>query len=124
MTIRNVAIIGLGLLGGSIGLAIRDRAPEIATRGFDKDREVRKAAAERNLAGTVCDTIEEAVAEAELVILCVPMGAMGAAANAMASAVPAKAIISDVGSSKKGVAETLAEALPAHVIIPATGCAG
>lgn len=124
MTIRHVAIIGLGLLGGSIGLAIRERAPDIATSGFDSDPDVRQAAAQRNLADDVCDSIDEAVAHADLVILCVPMGAMSAAARAMASAVPAGAIISDVGSSKKGVAETLADALPQHTVIPAHPVAG
>ncbi len=124
MTIRNVAIIGLGLLGGSIGLAIRERAPDIATTGFDANSDVREAAAKRNLVGTVCDTIQESVAAADLVILCVPMGAMGDAATAMAEAVPEDAIISDVGSSKKGVAETLAAALPYHTIIPAHPVAG
>ena len=41
MTIRSVAIIGLGLLGGSIGLAVRARAPHIATTGWDRDPAVR-----------------------------------------------------------------------------------
>ncbi|MEM9501480.1 MAG: prephenate/arogenate dehydrogenase family protein [Pseudomonadota bacterium] len=124
MSIQNVAIIGLGLLGGSIGLAIREHAPDITTTGFDREETVRAKAVERELVDVVCDTIDEAVAAADLVILCVPMGAMGDAARAMASAVPAKAIISDVGSSKQGVAEALAEALPDHTIIPAHPVAG
>ncbi|MEM7666035.1 MAG: prephenate/arogenate dehydrogenase family protein [Pseudomonadota bacterium] len=124
MTIRNVAIIGLGLLGGSIGLAIREHAPDLATTGFDRDETVRAKAAERGLVGTVSETIDEAVADADLVVLCVPMGAMGDAARAMAESVPAHAIISDVGSSKQGVADTLAEALPDHIIIPAHPVAG
>jgi len=124
MTISNVAIVGLGLLGGSIGLAIQERAPDIATTGFDSNADVRAAAVKRNLVDSVCDTVEAAVSKADLVILCVPMGAMGSAAKAMANAVPTSAIISDVGSSKKGVAESLAEALPSHTIIPAHPVAG
>ncbi|MEL7189277.1 MAG: prephenate/arogenate dehydrogenase family protein [Pseudomonadota bacterium] len=124
MTISNVAIIGLGLLGGSIGLAVQERAPDITTTGFDLDPGVRATAIERGLVGTVCDSIGEAVADADLVILCVPMGAMGEAARAMASALPLEAIVSDVGSSKTGLAKTLLSTLPGRHIIPAHPVAG
>ena len=124
MTISRVAIIGLGLLGGSIGLAIKARGLTIATTGWDRDPEVRARAAERGLVGTVCDTADAAVAGADLVILCVPVGAMGDAARAIAPGLAAGAIISDVGSSKAAVAETLAKALPGACIIPAHPVAG
>ncbi len=124
MNIDKVAIIGLGLLGGSIGLAVQERAPRITTTGYDQDPGVRAAAIERGLVGTVCDSIGEAVADADLVILCVPMGAMGDAARAMASALPLEAIVSDVGSSKTGLAKTLMSALPGRHIIPAHPVAG
>ena len=122
--IRRVAIIGLGLLGGSIGLAIRERAPEIATTGFDADPNVRAVARDRGLVTEVCDTPGDAVAEADLVILCVPVGAMGDAAAAFAGSLPQGAIVSDVGSSKRHVADALAQALPGHTIIPAHPVAG
>lgn len=124
MTIRSVAIIGLGLLGGSIGLAVKARAPEITTTGYDRSPEVRAEAATRCLVGTVHDTPEGAVRGADLVILCVPVGAMEEAARAIASGLKADAIISDVGSSKQAVAEALARALPGHIIIPAHPVAG
>lgn len=124
MTIQRVAIIGLGLLGGSIGLAIKARGLAIATTGFDRDPEVRAKATERGLVGQVCDNAAMAVAEADLVILCVPVGAMGAAASELAPALPAHAIVSDVGSSKAAVAEALAAALPGACIIPAHPVAG
>jgi cyclohexadieny/prephenate dehydrogenase len=124
MTIRSVAIIGLGLLGGSIGLAIKARGLAIATTGWDRDPAVRQRAAERGLVGTVCETAEHAVAAADLVILCVPVGAMGDAARAIAPGLKPNAIISDVGSSKAAVATALAEALPGACIIPAHPVAG
>ena len=80
MTIERVAIIGLGLLGGSIGLAIAEKAPDIRTTGYDRDADVRSAAAARNLVGQICDSPAQTVAEADLVILCVPVGAMEEAA--------------------------------------------
>jgi cyclohexadieny/prephenate dehydrogenase len=124
MTIRRVAIIGLGLLGGSIGLAVKARGLGITTTGHDRNPQVRATAAERGLVDQVCETAADAVAEADLVILCVPVGAMGAAASDLAPALPAHAIVSDVGSSKAAVAEALAAALPGACIIPAHPVAG
>jgi cyclohexadieny/prephenate dehydrogenase len=124
MTTTRVAIIGLGLLGGSIGLAVKARGLAIATTGWDRDPSVRARAAERGLVGTVCERAEDAVAAADLVILCVPVGAMGDAARAIAPGLKPDAIISDVGSSKAAVASALAEALPGACIIPAHPVAG
>ncbi|MDP5102361.1 MAG: prephenate/arogenate dehydrogenase family protein [Erythrobacter sp.] len=124
MTIKRVAIIGLGLLGGSIGLAITARGLDIATTGFDRDPAVRARAAERGLVDQVCDTAAEAVASADLVVLCVPVGAMGDAARDLAPGLTPDAIISDVGSSKEAVAAALAAALPGACIIPAHPVAG
>jgi cyclohexadieny/prephenate dehydrogenase len=124
MTITRVAIIGLGLLGGSIGLAIKARGLSIATTGWDRDASVRERAAARGLVDEVCDTAEGAVVDADLVILCVPVGAMGDAARAIAPGLAPHAIVSDVGSSKAAVAEALAEALPGATIIPAHPVAG
>ena len=124
MSFERIAIIGLGLLGGSIGLAVAEHLPTARTTGYDADPTVRKRAAERGLAGTICDSAADTVREAELVILCVPVGAMAAAAADIAGALPAAAVISDVGSSKASVAAALAHALPGHTIIPAHPVAG
>lgn len=124
MTIQKVAIIGLGLLGGSVGLAVQEYAGAITTKGYDRDPDVRTRATERGLAGTICDTAAQAVSDADLVILCVPVGAMEAAALELAPHLKDGAIISDVGSSKESVAKALAKALPGHTIIPAHPVAG
>ena len=124
MSFERVAIIGLGLLGGSIGLAVAEHLPSAVTTGYDADPAVRRRAAERGLAGTICETATEAVAGADLVVLCVPVGAMGEAAREMAPALSAGALVSDVGSTKQSIAATLAEALPGHQVIPAHPVAG
>ena len=124
MSFERVAIIGLGLLGGSVGLAVQDRLPGLITTGWDRDPATRARAAERGLVGTVCETGAEAVAQANLVVFCVPVGAIGEVAAELAGAIPAGAVISDVGSSKQSVATALAEALPCHTIIPAHPVAG
>jgi cyclohexadieny/prephenate dehydrogenase len=124
MSIGRVAIIGLGLLGGSVGLAVAEHLPGVMTTGYDADPAVRRRAAERGLIGTVCETPEDAVRDADLVLLCVPVGAMGDAARAFAAALPDHTIVSDVGSSKQSVGEALSEALPGHRVIPAHPVAG
>lgn len=124
MTIERVAIIGLGLIGGSVGLATQAMLPQVATTGWDASPSVRRRAAERNLVGKVCETAADAVRHADLVILCVPVGAMAAAAGIIAQTLPRGAIVSDVGSSKATVTQALAEALPHAVIIPAHPVAG
>ena len=124
MSFRKVAIIGLGLLGGSIGLAVARHLPGVVTAGYDADPAVRQRAAERGLASTICDSAAEAVNDADLVILCVPVGAMGAAAHDIAGALKPDCVVSDVGSSKQSVFAALTNALPGVAVIPAHPVAG
>ena len=124
MSVRRVAIIGLGLLGGSIGLAVQRHLPGVATAGYDDDPAVRRRAAERALAETIHDSAADAVRGADLVILCVPVGAMEAAAREIVDALEPDAIVSDVGSSKQTVAEALSKVLEGHCVIPAHPVAG
>lgn len=124
MSFARIAIIGLGLLGGSIGLAVRANLPGATTTGYDSDAATRVRAGERGLVDRVCDSAADAVADADLVILCVPPGAMGAAAAAIAGTLPADALVSDVGSCKQQVLRELSAALPGHAVIPAHPVAG
>ena len=124
MSFERVAIIGLGLLGGSIGLAVQHYLPAISTTGYDRDPATRRRAGERGLAHRICESAAEAVADADLVIFCVPPGAMGDAAREVAGTLPAGAVVSDVGSCKVAIARALGEALPGHLVIPAHPVAG
>lgn len=124
MSFDTVAIIGLGLQGGSIGLAVQEFLPTVRTTGYDLSAATRVRAAERGLVHSVCDTAAEAVAESDLVIFCVPPGVMGEAATEVREALPRSALVSDVGSCKQSVAAALREALPEHTVIPAHPVAG
>lgn len=124
MRIDRVAIVGLGLIGSSIARAIGERLPQVTVTGHDASAEVRELARELGLCDTIADDAVAAVAEADLVVLAVPVGRMADAAAAIAPGLKADAIISDVGSSKAGVAEALAKALPDHAVIPAHPVAG
>ncbi|MBP6379875.1 MAG: prephenate/arogenate dehydrogenase family protein [Sphingorhabdus sp.] len=119
-----VSIIGLGLIGSSVARAIKASMPEVRVIGYDADPDARERSRDLGFCDDVADTAGTAVIDAGLVILCVPVGAMGAVAETIAADLPADAIVSDVGSCKQSVAEALAAALPQATIIPAHPVAG
>ncbi|MEH3035130.1 MAG: prephenate/arogenate dehydrogenase family protein [Sphingomonas adhaesiva] len=119
-----VAIIGLGLLGSSIARAVRQAMPTVRMTGHDASAEVREVARRIELVDDVADTPGAAVIDADLVILCVPVGAMEAVATVIADDLPAEAIVSDVGSCKASVARALSAVLPPARVVPAHPVAG
>jgi cyclohexadieny/prephenate dehydrogenase len=124
VSFSSLAIIGLGLQGGSIGLAVQACLPAVHTTGYDADAATRTRARERGLVHEVFDSAQDAVRQCDLVIFCVPPGAMGDAAREAAPALPPGALVSDVGSCKQSIARALSEALPRHTVIPAHPVAG
>ncbi|MDP8914180.1 MAG: prephenate/arogenate dehydrogenase family protein [Pseudomonadota bacterium] len=122
--VQHVALIGLGLIGSSIARAVRKFLPDVRLSAFDLDEAVRQRALELGLADVVADQPGKAVAGADLVILCVPVGSMKAAAESVAEHLLPAALVSDVGSSKAAVAALLREALPHASIVPAHPVAG
>ncbi|NNM77133.1 prephenate/arogenate dehydrogenase family protein [Sphingomonas sp. ID1715] len=119
-----VSIIGLGLIGSSIARAVRQHMPTVRLTGHDADPQVRATADRLQLCDDIADSAGAAVTDAELVILCVPVGAMEGVAREIADDLPADAVVSDVGSSKAGVATALRAALPGRPIVPAHPVAG
>ncbi|APG61505.1 cyclohexadienyl dehydrogenase [Sphingorhabdus lutea] len=119
-----VTIIGLGLIGSSVARAVKANMPNIRITGYDADAMVRERARPMGFCDDITDNAATAVIDAELVILCVPVGAMAMVAGQIAHDLPAEAIISDVGSCKQSVLQALSSALPHHVIIPAHPVAG
>jgi prephenate dehydrogenase len=97
-----VAVIGVGLIGGSIGLAARERLGA-TVRGYDAGDGVLDRARERGAVDEACTTVAEAVAGAETVFVAVPVGAVvSTVAEALAAAGP-ECVVSDVGSTKRDV---------------------
>ena len=109
---ERVALIGLGLIAGSMSLAMRrgKLAGEIV--GYARSAETRASARDINLVDRVCDTAEDAVKDADLVVLCVPVGAMEAVSKAIAPHLKPGAIVSDVGSVKRSVFEAVVPHMP------------
>jgi len=119
-----VAIIGLGLIGSSLAHAVRAAMPTVRVVGHDASAQVRETARRLDLCDDVTDTAGAAVTDADLILICVPVGAIGAVAAEIAPDVPADAVVSDVGSSKAGVLAALRAALPDRAVIPAHPVAG
>ena len=122
---QRLALIGVGLIGSSIARAARLTGVAGSIVATARSEATRKRVAELKLADAVVDTNAEAVAGADLVILCIPVGACGETAREIAPHLAKGAIISDVGSVKGSVARDVAPHLPDHVhFIPAHPVAG
>jgi cyclohexadieny/prephenate dehydrogenase len=119
-----VSIIGLGLIGSSIARAIKATMPTVVVTGHDADAIVRARADALDFCDDIADSAGAAVTDADLVILCIPVGAIGAVAAEIATDLPPEAIVSDVGSSKAGVLAALSAHFPAARIVPAHPVAG
>ena len=120
-----VALIGLGLIASSMFWAIRRAGLAGEVTGYARSAETRDTAREIGLCDRVCDSAAEAVEGADLVVLCVPVGAMDAVAAEIAPALKPGATVSDVGSVKKAVIEAVAPHLPEGVhFVPAHPLAG
>jgi len=122
---ERVALIGLGLIAGSMAHAMRRDGLAGEITGYARSEETRKVAAEIGLVDRVCESAAEAVKGADLVVLCVPVGAMGAVAAEIAPHLDKGATVSDVGSVKRAVIEAVGPHIPDGVhFIPAHPLAG
>jgi cyclohexadieny/prephenate dehydrogenase len=122
---KRIALIGFGLIGGSIARAARDQglAGEIVTTA--RSAKTRARVSELGITDRVVGTNAQAVEDADLVILCIPVGACGAVAQEIATHLKPGAIVSDVGSVKGAVVRDMAPYLPAGVhFVPAHPVAG
>jgi cyclohexadieny/prephenate dehydrogenase len=120
-----IALIGFGLIGGSIARAARAQglAKEIVTTA--RSVKSRARVAELGIVDRVVETNVEAVKDADLVILCIPVGACGPVAAEIAPHLKAGVIVSDVGSVKAAVVKDMAPHLPASAhFVPAHPVAG
>ncbi|WP_347266187.1 prephenate/arogenate dehydrogenase family protein [Paracoccus sp. (in: a-proteobacteria)] len=122
---ERVALIGLGLIAGSMSLAMREAGLAGEVVGHARSPETRATAREIGLVGRVTETAAEAVAGADLVVLAVPVGAMGAVAAEIAPHLMPGATVTDVGSVKQAVIAAVAPHVPAGVhFIPGHPLAG
>jgi cyclohexadieny/prephenate dehydrogenase len=122
---KRIALIGFGLIGGSIARAARAQGlvGEIVTTA--RSAKTRARVQELGIVDAVLETNAEAVKGADLVILCIPVGACGPVAEEIAPFLEAGAIVSDVGSVKGAIARDMGPHIPQGVhFVPAHPVAG
>jgi cyclohexadieny/prephenate dehydrogenase len=122
---KQVALIGLGLMGSSLAHAMRRKGLAGHIAGHAKSEATRGTAKRLKLTDSVHATAGEAAEGADLVILCVPVGACGLVAKEIRGNLKAGAILTDVGSVKGAVLRDVAEHVPQDVhFIPGHPIAG
>ena len=104
LNFKKISIIGLGLIGTSILHAIKNKEEdEVITFAYDINPNHREIVMQLKIASFVCDDIQDAVKEADLVILAVPVGAMKTVASLIAPFLKNNTIVTDTGSTKGSV---------------------
>ena len=102
-TWQTVAIIGVGLIGGSVGLALRSRKLASRVVGIGRRRETLEAAQRHGAITDIAASIEEGLAGADLVIVCTPVEQIAAQVCAAAVSAGEGTLITDAGSTKAGI---------------------
>lgn len=100
---KHVTVIGVGLLGGSAALAIKAHDSRVKIAGVGRRRASLDAAMQAGAIDSAHLDVEQAVAETDLVILATPVGVFEKYLRAVAGLLPARALVTDVGSTKSGV---------------------
>ena len=96
-----IAVLGVGLIGGSIGLAAKDRVADAEVVGFGRDPERLELATERGAIDRAAGSIEDAVEGAQLCFACAPVGALPELVRAALDASGDDTLVTDVGSTKE-----------------------
>jgi len=107
---NRIAILGPGLLGGSVALALRE-APDVEVRLWARRAEAVEQARALDIAALVDNDLSKVVSGADTVLLCVPVGAMEGLVKEMLPHLASDALVTDVGSVKVPVCQSLAPLL-------------
>ncbi|MFT5510925.1 MAG: cyclohexadieny/prephenate dehydrogenase [Hyphomicrobiaceae bacterium] len=122
---KKIALIGVGLIGSSISHAARRGGLVDSITGHARTAETRDTAVRLGLIDTAHATAAEAVQDADLIILCVPVGACAKVAEEIAPYLKQGSIVTDVGSVKESVVNDVAPHIPSGVhFIPGHPIAG
>jgi prephenate dehydrogenase len=108
---KRITIIGVGLIGGSMALAIKHRFPSVHITGVDKPR-ILKRAVDRKIINIADRSVERAVRSADLVLIAAPVFTIAKLLPFIAKNIQPHAIVTDTGSVKRAIAEQ------AHKLFP------
>ena len=124
MKFNHIALIGLGLIASSIGLALKKKFNDIKITGYSRTKATRDEARKVGFC-EVFDDYEGCVKHADLIILCVPVGAMSETIKRVIPFLSVSAVVSDVGSVKESVILDVEKNLPKNIFfVPAHPLAG
>ena len=112
MKLNRLSILGVGLLGGSIGLAVKSMLNGCRVMGYGHRTATLKRALEIGAIDEAYDRPGDAVRDSELVILCTPVGRFESLLMDIAGSLPQGVVITDVGSTKVSVVQTAERILP------------
>jgi len=104
-----IAVLGVGLIGGSIGLAAREHLEDAEVVGFGRDAGRLRKALDRGAIQTAAGSLEEAVEGAELCFACAPVGALPELVRAALDASGPDTLVTDVGSTKHDLVSRTAD---------------
>ena len=102
-----MAIVGVGLIGGSIGLALRSRGLATKIVGVGRDARALQQARQRGVIGEATTDLSRGVADARVVVVCTPVGRIAQDVQRVAAAAPRDALVTDAGSTKRRIVELL-----------------
>ena len=104
--LKTLAVIGVGLIGGSLAMALRRAGAVSSIVGFDRDGGALERAAALGVIDTAAESVSEAAKGADLVVVAVPVRAIGSVLHDVGLSMEAGAVVTDVGSTKAEVAST------------------
>ena len=110
---QTVTIVGTGLLGASLGLALRARTDVKTVLGVSRSPEGLRTAVERGAVDTGAASFADAAAQSDCVVFATPVGTMGQLMGEAASVMRPDAVVTDVGSTKASVVRDVCAAWPA-----------
>jgi prephenate dehydrogenase len=110
--IKKIAVIGLGLIGGSLALSFKNIGENFIITGYDIEGEAMNIAKYRNIIDVIAKDYKEAVSDADLIIISTPISKIGEVVNHIKDYLKKGAIITDVGSAKEKVVKRVSEILP------------
>ena len=121
----NICIIGLGLIGGSIGLGLKKKKTKSRIVGYAKTQKTLNRAIERDLVDSAEENLNKAVKDADLIILATPLSTFKPIIREISPFLKKGSIVTDTGSAKHAVIEELKDLIPKDIeFIPGHPIAG
>ena len=104
---KNITILGLGLMGASLALALKKRGYACRITGYARRPETLAQALDQGVVDVACSDVSDAVSDADIVVICVPIWSIAKLAELIVRALKPGAVVTDVGSTKSALLKTM-----------------